>query len=111
METDNRSLEFMLSELESHKLEVQLVPLNPKMRGWNEFGMKRVCVDVPPAWYRKFCALHVSSRRIRRGKFDTRIRRIDILRILSRLSEGKPSRSIYADELRRIASKLKIHAA
>ena len=35
------ALEQMLADLESHRLEVQLVPLNPRLRNFNEGGCKR----------------------------------------------------------------------
>ena len=95
----------MQAELESHRLEVQLVPLNPKMRNWTEYGMKRVCVDVPPKWFRKLCQKHTSSRAIRRGKHDTRVRRATILSVLRRLIAGQPTTSKYAAEIRGIAER------
>lgn len=95
----------MQAELESHRLEVQLVPLNPKLRNWSEYGMKRVVCDKPPAWYRKHCQAHTSSRAVRRGKHDTRIRRAGVLRLLSRLIAGQPTTSKYADEIRGIAER------
>jgi hypothetical protein len=98
-------LEIMLSELESHRLEVCLVPLNPKMRGYNDGGCKRTLLDQNPRWYRSLCAEHASSRGARRGKFDTRIRRQNIERVLARLIAGKKSWSKYADDLRRIATR------
>lgn len=49
------------------------------------------------------CGRHPSSRGVRRGKFDTRLRRAGILSILRRLAAGLHSRSKYAGELRRVA--------
>lgn len=99
----NELLQQMLAELESHRLTVMLVPLNPRLRNYNEGGMKRVVSDKSPRWYAKFCAQHPSSRGVRRGKFDTRIRRRDVLRILTKLTQGRRTWSKYADELRRLA--------
>ena len=93
----------MFNDLDSHRLEVQLVPLNPRLRNWSEYGMKRVVTDMPPRWYRLMCQRHTSSREIRRGKQDTRVRRQNILRVLSRLVNGLPVRSKYAPEILRVA--------
>ena len=93
----------MLAELEAHRLEVVLVPLNPNRRGWNEGGMKRVCADVPPKWYRALCREHLSSRGVRRGKPDTRIRRQGVLRALGRLVDGRGYFGKYREEFLRIA--------
>ncbi len=101
----NYGLQTMLAELESHQLRVELVPLNPNRRGWNEGGCKRVKSDENPRWYKSFCGRHLSSRGTRRGKPDTRIRRFDVLRLLRRLSSGLPTISKYADEIRRIAKQ------
>lgn len=98
--------QLLLNQLESHQLHVMLVPLNPRMRNYNDGGMKRVLVDQNPIWYRRLCADHVSSRAIRRGKYDTRIRRQNILRVLRRLCANQQSRSKYAPELLRIARRV-----
>lgn len=100
------NLQLLLDELESSRLEVCLVPLNPKLRNYNEGGMKRVASNKNAAWYRKFCGSHLSSRVRNHRKLDTKIKRRDILRILARLVAGKPSTSKYADELRRIAGRV-----
>lgn len=89
----------MLADLESHRLEVVLVPLNPRLRNYTDGGCKRVVADKPPVWYRNLCNEYLSSRAIRRGKPDTRIRRANILRVLGRLCEGRPTRSKYAHDL------------
>lgn len=96
------ALEQMLDELESHQLQVVLVPLNPSGRGYNEGGMKRVLADQNPKWYRTLCSQHPSSRGIRRGKHDTRIKRANILRALRQMISGKPAGK-YSEDLRRIA--------
>lgn len=100
-----RALIEMFNELEAHKLEVELAPLSPRLRGFNEGGCKRVVTNKPPRWYRELCNNHASSRGVRRGKFDTRIKRANVLAILARLSAGFVSRSKYADELHAIASQ------
>lgn len=100
-----RAVELMLNQLESHRLEVILVPLNPRLRGYNEGGCKRVVADKPPNWYRKFCANHPSSRGVRRAKFDTRIKRYNTLRALRQIIAGQPAGK-YETELRRIAETI-----
>jgi hypothetical protein len=96
----------MLNELEAHQLCVCLVPLNPRMRGWNEGGCKRACVDQNPAWYRAFCAANPSSRGIRRGKLDTKIKRFNTLRALRQMIAKRPAGK-YEPQLRAIARQMK----
>lgn len=97
------SAELLLAELESSQLHVVLVPA----RRQNMDGdCIRVAVEKNADWYRRFCARHPSSRGTRRGKFDTRIRRANVIAILRRLSSGLPSRSKYAAELTAIAERL-----
>lgn len=92
-------LAVMLAELESHQLQVMLVPLNPRLRGYNEGGCKRVACDRNVKWYRDLCLRHLSSRVRNHKKPDTKIKRRDILRILGRLADGRGSISKYAPEL------------
>jgi hypothetical protein len=94
-------LEQMLNELEAHRLEVQLAPSKRSDR--REMDMIRVVVDYPPKWYRAFCNRHISSREIRRGKFDTKIKRANVLALLSRLIVHGKSPSKYAEEILRVA--------
>jgi hypothetical protein len=101
-----RELEQMLGELESQRLEVVLVPLNPRMRNYNEGGMKRVCANKNPRWYSNLCNKHLSCRKRNHRKPDTKIKRANIVRILRRLCDGKPSISKYAEELRRIGTRV-----
>jgi hypothetical protein len=93
----------MLNELESHKLEVMLAPSRRSDR--REWDMIRVVCDAPPRWYRNLCNRHPSSRGVRRGKFDTRIRRRDVLRLLERMASGRPVVSKYAPELAQLARR------
>jgi hypothetical protein len=102
-EATREALQLMLDQLDSHKLEVQLVPLNPRLRGYCEGGMKRCVTDQPPAWYRRLCNAHVSSRGVRRGKFDTKLKRANILAILRRLVAGQGSISKYRAEIEAVA--------
>lgn len=97
----------LYNELDAHMLVVQLVPLDPRKRGYNEGGMKRVCVNVPPTWYRKLCGRHLSSREIRRGKPDTKIKRKNVLSLLAQLSEGLVPRSKCLGELEGVARAVK----
>jgi hypothetical protein len=97
------AFEILMSELESSRLEVSLVPLR---RFHNEGGCYRVAVSKNCQWYRRFCARHSSGRRRNNRNHDTRIRRQDTLRILRRLAAGKPSTSKYADELAKIAAQV-----
>ena len=94
----------MLAELESNPLCVILAPSRRIDR--REWDYIRVPLTTPPPWYRKICARYPSSREVRRGKFDTRIRRQNILRVLQRLAEGKPTKSKYAADLLAVAQKL-----
>lgn len=102
-------LEQLLNELQSHQLQTILAPSKRSDR--REWDMIRVNMDENPRWYRNFCARHPSTRGVRRGKFDTVIRRIRTEQTLKRLIAGKHTNSIYADELLRLAAKVKIHAA
>ena len=92
------ALTEMLNELESHQLQVALVPAKePK----HSMHFIRVAVDKNPKWYRGLCSRYPSSRR--RPKFDTKIRRYDTLRTLTRLLDGNGTSSRYAQDLIRIA--------
>lgn len=96
-------LEILLAELESHQLVVELVPQKVFT---NHGGMIRVAFSKNATWYRHFCARHLSSRRRNHRLPDTRIKRRAIVRILERMVAGRPTRSKYADELRREALRL-----
>jgi hypothetical protein len=97
-----RELEMLLCELESSCLEVMLVPLR---RPANVGGCYRVASNRNATWYRQFCGRHLSVRMRHRRLPDTRIKRRDIVRILSRLSTGTTSRSKYAPELIALARR------
>jgi hypothetical protein len=96
-------LEEMLNELESHMLVTILAP--SKRRDRQEHDQIRVNMDENPRWYRKLCANHPSSREVRRGKFDTRIKRANVLSTLRTLVKRGHSPSKYVDELTRIAKQ------
>lgn len=69
-------------------------------------GMIRCVVNSNPAWYRKFCAQHLSVRKRRNVLPDTRVKRRNVEQLLERLCAGKPSRSYYVAELLHIAQSL-----
>lgn len=85
------ALQLMLNQLESHQLRVELAPLNPRLRNYNEGGCKRVVVDANPIWYRRFCGRHLSSRKRNHRKPDTKIKRANTLRALNQLIRGVPA--------------------
>ncbi len=94
---------MMLNELQSSQLVTVLVPSKrADRRDWDHI---RVNMDENPKWYRDFCARHPSQRGVRRGKFDTAIRRQHIVNCLGRLVAGKTSRSPYAEELVKISKR------
>jgi hypothetical protein len=105
--TLRQAIEQLLNELESHQLRVELVPLNPRLRGYNEGGCKRVCSDLNPKWYRHLCAAHLSSREVRRGKPDTRIKRRNTLRALRQMLQRQPAGK-YETDLRQIAQQMRL---
>lgn len=99
---------LLLAELESTRLEVVLVPCR---RFANVGGCIRVAASKNAPWYRRFGAQFGSDRRRRNRAFDTRIRRANVVSVLSRLADGKPSRSKYAPDLLRLAARLERQVA
>lgn len=99
------ALDLMLHELESSRLEVVLIPSKRKLNEWDQC---RCVVAFNCVWYRRLCSEHASKRGVRRGKFDTRIKRAGITRVLTRMVNGQPTKSKYAPELRKISAKHKI---
>ncbi len=97
-------LQGMLDELESHQLLIVLVPLNPALRNWNEFGRKRAVADRNAKWYRKFCAANLSTRKRRNPRPDTCIKRFRTIAALKAMIEGRHS-VYYRDQLLAIAEK------
>lgn len=95
-------LEMMLAELESSELTVVLVPTK---RHVNEGGVIRVAQSRNATWYRRFYAAHSSDRVRKNAAFDTRIKRRATILLLETLIAGAPSRSKYAADLLRIASR------
>lgn len=91
----------MADELESRRLLVVLFPApNPAFIG----HMVRSTVETNAAWYRAFCYRHPGKNRY------TRIKRRNTVNVLRSLSEGKRSKSIYADEFKAIAEKEYVNA-
>jgi hypothetical protein len=94
----------MLAELESSQLEVCLAP--SKRSDARDWDMIRVCLSRNADWYRRFCADHPSSRGVRRGKFDTRIKRRNVIAALNGLIAGTYCGK-YAADLLAIARRMK----
>lgn len=85
-ENESRLAEHLLNELESHQPEVILIP---QKRFTNVDGMIRVAAEKNCSWYRKFCALHTSTRKRNNDLHDTQIRRHNVIRSLNRLMLGQ----------------------
>ncbi len=98
------ALEIMLAELESTELQVCLAP--SKRHDRREWDMIRVCLSRNCTWYRRYCAENPSSRGVRKGKPDTKIRRFNTVRALGQLIAGKPAGK-YSNQLLSIARQLK----
>ena len=91
----------MLAEIHSQRLDVALFPA-PDQK--HQLHFVRVAISKNPLWYRNLCAAHASNRKdYKGGKFKTRIKRAAIVSALEKLAEGKPTKSDYAEQLRRIA--------
>lgn len=91
----------MLAEIHSQRLEVVLFPAREQK---HELHFVRVAISKNPLWYRDLCAAHASQRKgYRGGKFKTRIKRAGIVSALEKLAEGKPTKSDYSEQLRRIS--------
>ena len=92
----------MLSELCERQLEVVLSDApEPAFLG----QMIRVAVNKNPHWYMMMCERYSTSRRRKNLHFDTRVKRHDIMRILTALRDGKSPKGMYADELRNEAQR------
>lgn len=102
-------LDEMMNDLEAHRLEVQLAPSRRSDR--RDHDMIRVVCDHGPKWYRNFCGQHTSSREVRRGKHDTRIKRANVLSLLKQLTIHGKSTSKYTPEILAIARKLERKSA
>lgn len=92
----------MLYELQTNWLEVVLIPQKDPA---NADACIRRSISQNVDWYRQLCANHESSGKQskRRKKFQTKIKRKDIISTLTRLiGKGECDRK-YADELVEIA--------
>lgn len=98
------ALQQMLAELESSPLVTILAP--SKRHDRRDSDMIRVNLSQPPRWYSQLCSRHPSSRGVRRGKFDTRIKRANVLQLLNTLIVHGKSRSKYAGEVLEAARKM-----
>lgn len=96
--------EQLLAELESNPLVTILAP--SKRHDRRDHDMIRVNMSQPPSWYRALCNRHPSSRGVRRGKFDTKIKRRNVTQLLNTLIARGHSRSKYAGEIMRVARKM-----
>ncbi|MFC1645326.1 hypothetical protein ACFL08_04855 [Patescibacteria group bacterium] len=98
-------------ELVSSKLEYKLAP-HPDPEKHKDGCRRRQVETRNPEWYRKLLRVYPSERKKRRRYSnpkkvgcDSKVKRRNIESILLRLSEGKSSRSKYADDLEEIARK------
>jgi hypothetical protein len=85
---------IMRAELERSRLTVALAPCE---RG-RANNMIRAVDSKNPEWYRAFCRQYPSSRRRKRKKPDTAIKRANTLRALSELEQGE-MKTEYAERL------------
>ena len=90
----------MLNQLTSSRLRVALFPAPDPQFSEHKI---RVSVEHNPEWYSQLCMSYQSARSHRRRRGDTRIRRIDIVRILTKLANGHDCRSRYVEDLVDIA--------
>lgn len=96
--------QILLDELENDRLGVTLIPSRIKDCA-DRGGMIRAVESQNAPWYRQFCAMYLSGRTRKNSHIDTRIRRKNIVRILTRLVNGLPSRSAYVEDLTRFAKE------
>lgn len=102
----SRKLQFMLCDLEINQLQTILVP--SKRHDRREWDCVRVNVSVNCKWYRSFCSIHASKRGVRRGRFDTIVRRRETLKDLDRLLSGHPRGGVYEERILEAAKRIKI---
>lgn len=90
------TLRAMLDELESSRLHVEVIPApSPRHEG---HGVRAV-FEQNAAWYRRFCASFLSSRRRPSAKVDTAIRRRETVRALRRLLDKGAAGPVYGPRL------------
>lgn len=94
------TLQCMLDELESARLDVHLAPAPHPRR---ELHCVRIVASRNPTWYRQLCAAHLSQRVRRNPRPDTLIRRRETLRALRRMIAGRSDVGIYGPRLLDVA--------
>lgn len=100
--TLQQAFEFMYYDLLSNKPDVYLTP-SVKL----DYGCIRNVATINPKWYSEFCASYPRIENRKKNKPRTIIKRIEILRKLSRLKDGKPVKSKYLDHLKDIAEGIR----
>lgn len=84
----------MLEELETNRLEVCLIPPY-----WDpDLNWRRAVISQNAQWYQEFCSEYPSKRQVRKGKFDTIIRRNATINGLNRVIAGD-RKTVYAKRL------------
>lgn len=101
-------MDEMLMDLSTNKLEVCLIPSQIEDCA-KDGGMIRVAYNQNVDWYRKLCECYSCTRYKKRNprKDYTKIKRANIIYILSTLIKNGKSRSKYAEDLRDIAIEIK----
>jgi hypothetical protein len=98
-------LQQLLDDLLSNQLEVELFP--SRIREYAERGAKiRVSTNTNAEWYRKLCDKYPSNRKIPRRKYDTKIKRANVISTLKTLVTGKKTPSYLVKFLFSEAEKL-----
>lgn len=95
--------EYLLQTLESHNLEVSLIPApDPRHRTHKV----RAVSERNPEWYRRLCKRHPANRskpRERAPKYtDSLIRRSQVIKALKKIAKNKEDESVYIERLRPI---------
>lgn len=100
--TLQEAYEEMYFDLALNKLEVILTPNKDRD------GYIRSVTHQNPAWYRALCNRYPAHRRKprRKNKFDTRIKRQNILKTLERLASGDSWISKYEQDLKEYAESI-----
>jgi hypothetical protein len=92
-----RAAERMLTELDSSRLEVVLIPASDVRHSGHSV---RVVQEANALWYRKFCAEYSSTRKRKNRHFDTMIKRAHTRRALLEIISGRCA-TPYAQRLAR----------
>jgi len=103
------TLAIMLTQLNKNRLQVGLAVAPEEAHSGHKI---RVVDGTNPEWYQELCAKYLSTNRKNRKKRngkkhdDTKIKRRRIIEALTLLSQGRMSRSIYAEDLLELARDL-----